>query len=142
VDLENEKVAGNQSDTAKLLKIDCKEANFSTVTNTAATAVSTQAKGTGVPFKTPLLVTFVAKPNHVNHTLFLDGWQLDMSEPITCDGSHMTQTKEDALSHPTNDTQVSLGWIKFKGTTEQERHYNWTGNSDDGPVFKQVRDVL
>jgi hypothetical protein len=135
-------VQSRSLDTAKLLKIDCRKAPASTPLTTAATAISTQAKETSVPFKTPLLVTLLAKPDHVDHSLIYDGLRLDIGNGGIHDGSYDSPSPEDVLLNPTNDTQVRLYWIKIQGTTDQERHYNWTGKSDDGPVVKQVSNVL
>jgi hypothetical protein len=96
----------------------------------------------GPCFKTPLLVTLLAKPDHVDHSLIYDGLRLDIGNGGIHDGSYDSPSPEDVLLNPTNDTQVRLNWIKIQGTTDQERHYNWTGKSDDGPVVKQVSNVL
>jgi hypothetical protein len=132
--LENEKVADNQIDTAELLKIDCKNASPPTSASTATSAVSTQADATGVPWKTPLVVTFLAKPSHVIPDVPSGGWLSDTEDGAIQSGS-FDSTAEEVLS---SDTQARLGWIELKGPTAQEWKYMWAGNLENGPVFKHV----
>jgi hypothetical protein len=136
--LENEKVADNQIDTADLLKIDCKDASPPTAANTAASAVSIQVKATSIPFKTPLLVTFMAKPESVTDKL-VAGWKPDSKKNQAInDGSVGILNGDDMKLHPSNGLQVMVGQLKFKGSTGEEREYTWSGTSETGPVFKQV----